>query len=95
MIGGTINVNEDWKIAVDDELNFVLRKKVVSKKGNERWDNAGFYADLEVLCLDLRDNMIRGHEFDSIDRLIEVVRESTSEIKTALGESPLLDGVRI
>lgn len=96
MIGGYIQINEDWRIAIEDGLNFTLQKRKVSKKLNERWVSEGYYEDLEVLCLDLRDNMIRESEdlSGTVDNLIDVVRESTNEIRVALGESPLLYGVK-
>jgi len=96
MIGGYIQIDSDWRIAIEDRLNFVLEKKSISRKtGVERWKVEGYYQDLEILCLDLRDNMVRASETDnSIQGLIKAVRTSTNVIKTALGESPLLDGVK-
>jgi hypothetical protein len=96
MIGNFININDDWRIAIEDRLNFVLERKVVSRKtGVERWKVEGYYQDLDVLCLDLRDNMVRDYELEnSINSLIKAVKKSTNEIRVALGESPLLDGVK-
>ena len=96
MIGGYIQIDSDWRIAIEDRLNFVLEKKSISRKtGVERWKAEGYYQDLEILCLDLRDNMVRDSEIDnSIKGLIKAVRTSTNVIKTALGESPLLEGVK-
>lgn len=93
MIGGYIQINEDWRIVVEDMLNFVLEKKYTTKGGKVRWEAEGYYQELEVLCLELMEYMVRESDINSVQGIIEAIRKSTSEIKTALGESPLLDGV--
>lgn len=93
MIGGYIQINDDWRIAVEDMLNFVLEKKYTTKGGKVRWEAEGYYQELEVLCLELLEYLVRESDINSVQGIIDAIRKSTSEIKTALGESPLLDGV--
>lgn len=93
MTHGIIDIDSNWRIAIEDELNFTLQRKSLSKTGKESWKAFGYYGDLETLCLDLRDNMVREGKPDSVNELIKAVFTSTDTIKKSLGESPLLEGV--
>lgn len=65
-----ILLNNEYRINHIDNRNYIIEKKVISKKtGIERWENVGgYYPNIDLTCKALKDIIIT----DSVDNCTNV-----------------------
>lgn len=90
MIGKTINVNDDFQIAIEDR-NFQILKREVKVKGknigDEKWVSEGYFYEMEILCDQLLDLMVmNAPETETIEELKDAVMEAKAEILDAISQ---------
>ena len=89
-----IQLNDDWKIDTDP-LNIILKRRIISKKGDVYWKNVGYYNTFERAIKDIvKKEILEVEPFNfsivcnKIDKLYKVIDGLRSEV-TNLKEEDL------
>ncbi len=82
MIGTEIIVNDDFKIVIS-ERNYNLKHKIISKKGNERWESEGYFQEIDIL-LDYLIELDVMYSIESLEDILIEVRRVKGECLSAI-----------
>jgi mannose-1-phosphate guanylyltransferase len=82
-----LKISDKYRVT-GESLNFVLQKKIQSKKtpGKIKWSTIGYYSNLSNIASDIiKENIINTE--GELKQVIDCINESTKSILSALEET--------